>query len=501
MGFLRSRRWRIFLIVWMVYSLHFATNVVREHYPAFSLVDHFSLFVDEYQGFHSDIFQHRNGHSVVGNQVLVSVLAAIPLLIFDPVLDALEDYSKAEIARRGVTDTEYRVDKKPNAVRFFRLTRERGLDLRFGAATFVTTAFFMAPLTALFAVFFYGVLVQRGVSRAHATGLTLMLAFGTPIFFRSTGLNHNMFLVYAMFAAFVLLWVRPGMSFPVSRTHRLLAGFCGGVTLATDYIGVVILPLLYAYLVIPRLATASWKTSLRESLDMVAGSLPPIVFLLFTQWLMYGNPFMPGQYWMPNQNAYVQEGARGFTLPDGALFLHNLFHPAFGLYTWGPLLALALVPAWWYPRDSLILPRRERRFVVAAFAIFLLFCASNQYSRLQWNSGFRYLIPLVPFFVLAIADHWVRLPRSARIVIAALAVLHSWVLTAFREPVPQSWKLFLSEGIQLPWFRVLRLTAGPESPLMDAGWVPGALVLMTVVVAVAIWHHGAKLERRSEATG
>jgi hypothetical protein len=496
--FLRSRRWRIFLIVWMVYSLHFATNVVREHYPAFSLVDHFSLFVDEYQGFHADIFVH-DGHSVIGNQVLVSALAAVPLLIFDPVLDALEAHSKAEIAAHGVTNTEYRTERK-NAARFFRLTRERGLDLRFGAAAFVTTAFFMAPLTALFMVFFYDVVSDRGVPRGPATGLTLLLAFGTPIFFRSTGLNHNMFLVYAMFAAFALLWVRPGMPFPVSRKRRLLAGFCGGVTLATDYVGVLILPLLYAYLVIPRVATASWKTSLRESLDMVVGSLPPIVFLLYTQWLMYGNPFLPGQYWMPNQNVYVQEGARGFTLPDWELFLHNLFHPAYGLFTWAPLMALALVPAWWYRRDSLVLPRRERRFLVAAFALFLLFCASNQYSRLQYNSGFRYLIPLVPFFVLAIADHWVRLARTTRIAIASLAVLHSWVLTAFRDPVPQSWKSFLSEGVQLPWFRVLRRTAGPDSPLAHAGWLPGMLLLTTIVVAVAIWQHGAKLERHSEAT-
>ena len=76
MKFLASRPWRIFLVAWMLYSLHFATNVVREHYPAFAIVDHGTFRVDEYQGFHSDIFVHRDGHSVIGNQVLVSVLAA-----------------------------------------------------------------------------------------------------------------------------------------------------------------------------------------------------------------------------------------------------------------------------------------------------------------------------------------------------------------------------------------------------------------------------------------
>src|SRR4029453_5310628 len=131
MSFLASHRWRIFLIAWLVYSVHFATNVVREHYPAFSIAEHGTFRVDEYQGFHSDIFVHRDGHSVIGNQVLVSMLAAIPLFAFDPVLDPLERYSKAQIAAHGATDTEYRTEKKSYRA-FFKLVRERGLDLRFG---------------------------------------------------------------------------------------------------------------------------------------------------------------------------------------------------------------------------------------------------------------------------------------------------------------------------------------------------------------------------------
>ena len=131
MRFLASVRWRLFLVAWIVYSVHFATNSVREHYPAFSLVDHGTFRVDEYQGFHSDIFVHRDGHSVIGNQVLVSALAAIPLFIFDPVLDQLEAYSKERLRTEGVTNAEYRI-AKPMRQEFFRLVKERGLDLRFG---------------------------------------------------------------------------------------------------------------------------------------------------------------------------------------------------------------------------------------------------------------------------------------------------------------------------------------------------------------------------------
>ena len=494
MKFLRSRDVRLFLVAWLLYAVHFATNVVREHYPAFAIVDHGTFRVDEYQGFHSDIFVHRDGHSVIGNQVFVSVLAAVPLFVFDPALDALENYSKRKLEREGVQNTEYRVEKKPNAVRFFQLVKERGLDLRFGAATFVTTAFFMAPITAGFLVFFHRVLRRRGLAPDDATVLSFLLGFGTPVFFRTSTLNHNLFVMYAMFVAFVLVWPRKPDDV-VSTRRLLLAGLFGGITLATDYVGVIILPLLWAYFMLSRHRTASWMTAFRESLAMVAGSIPPILFLLYSQWAMYGNPFLPGQAWMPNQNVYVEQGMRGFTLPDPELFVMGLFDPSFGMFTWGPILLMALIPARRLDANTLILPMFERRWLTATIVVFMIFAAMNQYSRLQWNSGFRYLVPLVPFMMLAIADHWRRLSSTARWIIGVVAVVHSWVLVVFREPVVQSWRMFLDEGVQLPWYRVLTLTSNPASPWIGTWWIPSFILAVTLLCALAIWRMGARMEK------
>jgi hypothetical protein len=377
---------------------------------------------------------------------------------------------------------------------FFRLVKERGLDLRFGAATVVTSVFFMAPITALFLVIFYDVLRLRGVGAGDATGLSLVLGFGTPLFYRASVLGHNLFVMFAMFVAFCLLWIRPGMAFPVLPRHRFMAGFFGGVTLATDYIGVIILPLLYGYLVLPRAAASSWRVAMRESWIMIAGSVPPILFLLYSQWVMYGNALLPGQYWMPNQNAFVTVGARGFTLPDPDLFWQNLFHPAYGMYSWCPLLMLALVPAAWYRSESLILPRRERWFVFITATVFLVFCSANQYARLQFNSGFRYLLPLVPLLFLALADHWVRLPTWVRVVLAVPAIIHAWVLTVFREPVWRSWSMLFTEGPQLTWYRVLGMTAAPGNPWLGNWYVPTILLAATLSVAAGIWWLGARSE-------
>lgn len=492
MTFLRSVRWRIFVCAWLLYSVHFATNVVREHYPAFTIAEHGTFRVDEYLGFHSDIFLHRDGHAVIGNQVLVSMFAAVPLFVFDPVLDALQRYSTSRLATVPPGQEEYRTDK-PMRRQFFQLVRERGLDLRFGAATVITTVFFMAPITALFLTFFYGVLVDRGVASGHAAQLSLLLGFGTPVFFRTSTLNHNLFVMYAMFISFMLLWKAADAPPPSGTRRRFWAGFFAGVTLATDYVGVVLMPLLWAYCVFSRRRSSTWGAAIWESRFMVLGSLAPLAFLLYSQWAMYGNPFLPGQYWMPDQNIYVNEGARGFTLPDLELLVMCLFDPSFGLYTWSPVLALALLPAA-ARQGGLVVPRPERRWIAVVFIALLLFASMNQYSRLQFNSGFRYLVPLLPFGVLLIADHWSRFDRRLRWALMGAAVLHSWVLTVYREPVPRSWQLLLAEGPQLPWYRVLSMTGNPDSPVLNTMWIPLVLLAGTMGLAVALWRHGARLE-------
>ena len=279
---------------------------------------------------------------------------------------------------------------------------------------------------------------------------------------------------------------------PTRGLHR--HGALGGLTLATDYVEVIILPLLFAYLVLSRGRSAPWLVAIRESVVFVAGTLPLIAFLLYSQWAMYGNAFLPGQAWMPNQNIYVTEGMRGVTLPDPDLFVMSLFDPSFAMFLWGPIPLLALIPARRYEPESLILPMFERRWLAATWLVFLAFTSANQYSRLQLNSGFRYLMPLVPFLVLAIADHWVRLRPRLRWTIAIVAIAHSWVLAVFREPVFQSWKMLFAEGPQLPWYRVLSLTGDPGNPWLGTWWVPSIIIAGTVLVAWTIWRLGARME-------
>jgi hypothetical protein len=253
------------------------------------------------------------------------------------------------------------------------------------------------------------------------------------------------------------------------------------------------------------MSTASVKTSIQESIPFVLASVPPVLFLLYSQWSMFGNPFMPGQYWMPDisesafnaafENPYAQEGFRGFTLPKLDLYFLNLFDPSYGMYAYGPLLALGLIPAWKY-KGALILPRRERLFVAAFVFAFLTFNAANQFSRIQFNSGFRYLVPLVPFIFLAVSDHLVRIPRKWLVTLLVPVFMNSWVISMVREPVGECWDSVIAKGIQLPWLSVLAMTQ-PEGHPVSSPFAPLAVLALAAGAIWMLW----KLPNADPTTG
>ncbi len=201
---------------------------------------------------------------------------------------------------------------------------------------------------------------------------------------------------------------------------------------------------------------------------------------------MFGNPFLPGQYWMP-EVSYTDQGWRGFALPAPDLFVKNLFEPEYGMFLFGPLLLLGFIPAWRYAKDRLVFSKPERWFAMGFVLAFLIFCAANQYSRMQWNTGFRYLLPIVPFVFLAASDHLVRLPKSVLGTIATLAFIHSWVIATMRESVGLSYQLLFESGPQLPWLTVLRMTRPPDAPVLSHPLLPMALLVVACLAAWTAW--------------
>src|SRR4030095_6887391 len=278
---------RLFLTCWFIYGLHFATNSVREIYPALSLGDHLSFDVSEYEGLHPDIFA-LPGHGVfINNNPGASIVGAVPYLLARPVLDRLVERSKQARATTTQPPDTY-ASPYPMAQEFYRRARERGLDVKFGLAAGVIQAFAMAPLSALSVVVMFYVLLNLQSSRRIAVWLSLLYAFATPVFFRTGQLNQNLLLGHCAFFAFVLLW-RPWDTSEGQRApNYFLAGLLCGWTVVLDYSGIVVLAGLSGYGWARRSVLPPRARSRNDIWQFALGVGVCAVLLMAYQWSSFG---------------------------------------------------------------------------------------------------------------------------------------------------------------------------------------------------------------------
>lgn len=490
-----SLRVRLFFAAWLVVGLHFATNVVREHYPAFALVAHGNLRCDEWADLSPDLFRHRDGHWYANNQVGASLAAAPLLFLLEPLLHRLEEVGRRQAAESHGSftfATEY-----PARARFMAAVRERGLHLRFGAAAAATATLLMAPAAALLVLLLHDWLVRRGVDERRAAMLAMLSLLATPILFRSAILNHNQLEALAAFGAFFVLHPssRPGKAESGPAPPEIFgAGLLAGSTVLLDYSGVVCIAVLALDLAVASVRRAGGGAALRELARFGTGVAIPVALLFATQSWSFGNPFLPAQSWMAATERSA-EGWHGFSLPSLKLFVKSLTDPSYGLFAFAPLLLAALAP----PRANSagIVTRGERTTILLFALAFVLFTSMNRYFDLQWNTGFRSLAPLVPFLFLLACEELARLKPLALTLVAAPCVLHGWILALARATPPdeplafadstiaRSWRAFFSHGFQLPSLTVWRQTQQDGGPAWE-GFLSSVLIAGAVALLLLL---------------
>jgi hypothetical protein len=459
---------RLFLTCWLVYCLHLATDFSREHFLVVSIVDRHTFTLDPYEGMHSDIFHFQDGHAYHGANPGISMLGAVPYFLLKPAVDLVVNRELA--ARRAAHDTSaVYTDPRPARQEFYRRARANGWDVRFGLINLITMIFCMAPIAA-----FGAVVVQRTLQGAGLTaGLSLfgalLYAFGTPVFFRAAYLNQNLAVAVFAFLAFALLW-DPGNWSRMGRERRLfLAGLAGGMALLCDYTGAVLLGLLGLYTLLRGWQEGGIRGGIRDSLRFSLGALGPMVVLWWYQWVCFGDAFLPPQNHMPASQNLSTLGWKGVTGPQADLFLMLLFDPRFGLFVTGPVLALGFLAPWWLARRRSFIPGRELAFLLIIPAFLIIFFSSVQYTRLQYIHGIRYLIPVVPFLMVAALVVLMRLPRWLAGLIALGSFALSWSLAMSRLEEQQT---SIVEGLKTVWLGGFRLPALTTLSRMSAQYAP-----------------------------
>jgi hypothetical protein len=242
-----------------------------------------------------------------------------------------------------------------------------------------------------------------------------------------------------------------------------------------------------------KLWTAMPRRLIRPALWYGVGAAGPILLLWLYQYRSFGNPFLPGQNWMPPVE-WIDIGYQGFTFPQAKLLRLLLFDYRYGLFTTCPLMLLGVVAVCW-GKARRALPLRELALVAFVPLCLWLFCGGISYVQLQFNNGLRYLAPLLPYMFLLVAMVLVRLPRRLAYLISIAAVGQAWSMAMYRDverglgvldPVLH---VFIG-GLQLPVLTVLSRMSGQYGDYAASGVSPVPILMVTAAVVAVIWSGG-----------
>jgi hypothetical protein len=309
----------------------------------------------------------------------------------------------------------------------------------------------------------------------------MLYAFATPILYRTAQLNHNLLVTHCAFFSFVLLWRPWDPPEAPKRPRYFLAGLLSGWAVVCDYSGVVVALVISAYGLARRSSLPSEARRPWDAVAYVAGMAASAAVLMGYQWSCFGNPIYPAQFYMPKP----PHDHPGMTLPDAALLWKTLFDPRFGLFVSAPLLLLSLYVPAWLRKPTRLLPTLELSFSLAFIFLFLVFCSMAAYGYLQFNTGVRFVLPIVPFLFLLTGSALLRMPAMAAIALSAAATYWSVCLAMYREVelgggVIESVIHVSTHGPQFPWLTTAqRLGHVPQGPL--------AATLIALACAVVIW--------------
>jgi hypothetical protein len=477
---------RLFLTCWIVFGLHFSAFVTREQYLLMSIVEHFSPRVDKYEGLHSDLATIPGRGTYLMNNPGASIAAAPLYWVSLPVMNRIAPVRPVKPGEK--VSAEYK-EEKLNNLKFYRTVRARGLDVRLGAVAGLTAVFFMAPLAALSVVLMFRLLGHLGFSQKALLWLTLLYAFGTPIFFRAATLSLNLLVTILGLAAFALLWWPAGTRPEKEKWRYMLAGFLAGYAVLTDYSGAISAAALGLYAFALQVQKKEFWPGLRDSLWYLAGAAAPLIFLLYWQWLCFGNPWLPAQFHMPTELFKgLYETERGVGWPKPVILWDLMFAPLYGLLVFAPIFTLTIYHFALLKRGASRVPLSVAVFTWTFTAGLAVFLSCIYYTvRHQWQDGVRYIVPTVPFLFLLLADVLMRIPRWIAWTAGVLAVLETWCLAMAREgPLDSLVRVFV-RGPELPWLTTLIKTAKQYAPWLEEGASPFGLFLVVGLMIWAVW--------------
>lgn len=259
----------------------------------------------------------------------------------------------------------------------------------------LTSVFSVGLISALGSMVFFRLSVRLSGDLRAALISTLAFTFGTMYFPYATMLYEHNIIAAALLASFALIY-RLKLSPDVckARTWLVLSGMVAAFAAITNYLAVLVVPLLtvYAFLATGKRSTVAW---------FGLGTLGPFLLLCAYNVACFGTPLTTNYRY---QNPIFLESG-GVVLgvlnwPSGEVFLKLLLSPYRGLLLASPVLVLGIVGlASMFGQPGF---RLEAWLFTCVILVFLLFNVCFNGWDGGWTTVPRYLGPSIPFLALPI---------------------------------------------------------------------------------------------------
>jgi len=183
---------------------------------------------------------------------------------------------------------------------------------------------------------------------------------------------------------------------------------------------------------------------------------------------------------------------KGFGRPQWELLTSLALDYRYGLFTSAPLFLLALVSPMSNRRGPPRVPSLELWTMLLFCLALFLFFGGVQYTRLQFNTGIRYLAPIFPLLFVPSVLVLNRLPPLAIYLYTVFCITESWCLAMYRDverglglldPIAH---VFLG-GFQLPALTTLSRLGNQYGNFFAAGVSPLPLFALITAILYGLW--------------
>jgi len=300
----------------------------------------------------------------------------------------------------------------------------------------MTTVLSIGLLSALGCVLLFKLVMRISDGRALESLLTtLTFAFGTMFFTYGTMLYEHNIIAVALLASFYLLYRfkdndTTSDDHPSDRRVRLylfLAGLCAGYAAITNYVIVVAVLLLGAYLLLGLHLKGGWRW-------FALGVLGPFLLICVYNMACFSTPFTTNySYENPVFKTESKAFLDIFLWPQLEVLLLVLVSPFRGLFVTAPVLLVGVYGLIMWTRDRRT--KAEAWLILFIIAFFLLFITTFNGWHGGWAVGPRYLVPVLPFLALPLVFGFRRFFKTT-CTLAILSVVISFLISAVDPQAP-----------------------------------------------------------------